>query len=83
MATDAAYHRLALRLFADFSGTIAVPALLGALFGDWLDERFGTSPRYLAICLAIALVITAVIIVRKAKYYSNEYAKLNATESKK
>jgi F0F1-type ATP synthase assembly protein I len=73
MSTDARYYRLAMRIFADFSGTIAIPAVLSALAGKWLDERYATEPRYLILLLALALVLTAVIVVRKAKKYRAEY----------
>jgi len=77
MNTDQAYYRLALRIFADFSGTIAVPAVLGALLGKWLDDKYHTAPKYLMVFLLIALVFTAVIIVKKARFYQKEYELLN------
>ena len=70
---DSAYHRLAMRIFADFGASIAVPAVLGALLGKWLDTRYGTNPRYLILCLVVALILTAVVLVRKAKRYGKEF----------
>ena len=81
MTTQAAYYRLAGKIFADFSGTIAVPAVLGALLGKWLDERYGTEPRYLILLLAIALILTSVSVMRKATFYKNEYERLNQKSS--
>jgi F0F1-type ATP synthase assembly protein I len=81
MSTDAKYKRLAMRIFADFSGTIAVPAVLAALAGNWLDERYGTQPRYVALLLSAALLSTAIIVVRKAKKYSIEYQQLINSET--
>ena len=77
MNKDAAYQRLAMRIFADFSGTIAVPAVLGALLGKWLDNKLGTEPWLLITVLTSALVATAVIVVRKAKHYSEIYNSLD------
>lgn len=77
MSKDAAYQRLAFKIFADFTGSIAVPAVLGALLGKWLDERYNTAPRYLIILLALALLSTAFLIVKKAKQYQQEYDALN------
>ena len=77
MATDAQYQRLALRIFADFSGTIAIPAVLGALLGKWLDSRFGTEPWLLIVTLAVALGVTASVVVRKARFYGRKYEELN------
>ncbi|MBI4438023.1 AtpZ/AtpI family protein [Candidatus Uhrbacteria bacterium] len=76
MSSDARYYRLAMKIFADFSGTIAIPAVLFALLGDWLDDRYATEPRYLILLLTLALVLTAVIIVRKAKKYRKAYEEL-------
>ncbi|MBI4256607.1 AtpZ/AtpI family protein [Candidatus Uhrbacteria bacterium] len=74
--SDAKYYRLAGRIFADFSGTIAVPAVLAALAGKWLDERYGTEPQLLILLLVVALVLTAYCVVRKAKMYKNAYESL-------
>ena len=82
MSTDAQYRRLAMKIFADFSGVIAVPAVLGALVGKWLDGKYGTEPRYLLILLAFALISTAVIIVKKAKKYRIQYDRLNQSDTK-
>ncbi|TAL51284.1 AtpZ/AtpI family protein [Patescibacteria group bacterium] len=74
--SDAKYYRLAGRIFADFSGTIAVPAVLAALLGKWLDGRYGTQPRYLILLLVIAFVLSAYSVVRKAKMYKDAYERL-------
>lgn len=50
-----------------------MPAVLGALLGKWLDEKYNTEPRYLIIFLVLAFLSSAVVIVRKAKKYSSEY----------
>lgn len=77
MSNDAAYQRLAMRIFADFSGTIAVPAVLAAFLGKWLDGKYHTAPTFLILCLVMALAATVLVIVRKAKRYSVEYERLN------
>lgn len=77
MSSDAAYQRLAMRIFADFSGTIAIPAVSAALLGKWLDARYGTEPNLLIACVVVALVLTAVMVVRKAKFYGRAYAALD------
>lgn len=76
MATDAAYYRLAMRIFADFSASIAVPAVLGALLGKWLDSQYATYPRYLIICLLVAFLLTSLNILKKASFYSESYKQL-------
>ena len=74
--SDAKYYRLAGRIFADFSGTIAVPAVLAALLGKWLDARYATQPRYLIILFILAFVLSAYAVVKKAKMYKNAYESL-------
>lgn len=78
--SDAKYYRLAWRIFADFSGTIAVPAVLAALLGKWLDGRYGTEPRYLILLLILALTLTAYAVVKKAKVYRKAYESLMQQE---
>ena len=80
--SDSKYYRLAARIFVDFSGTIAVPAVLAALLGKWLDTRYGTQPRYLAALLLLALALTAYAVVKKAKRYRDEYDRLNSADLK-
>ena len=69
MQSDAKYYRLAMRIFADFSGTIAIPAVAAALSGKWLDERYGTEPRYLILLLVVAFTLTGALVYKKAKTY--------------
>jgi F0F1-type ATP synthase assembly protein I len=76
-SNDRAYQRLAFRIFADFSGTIAVPAVLAALLGKKLDARYGTEPRYLVVCFLAALALTSVAVVKKARFYGKKYQSLN------
>lgn len=77
MNLDQAYRRLGMKIFVDFGGTLAVPAVLAALAGDWLDERYHTAPRYLVILLVLAFVLSAVSLVKKAKAYGKRYNALN------
>jgi len=76
MGKDAQYQRLAMKIFADFSGSIAIPAVLAAFLGKWLDARYGTSPKLMILCLLAAFVLTGIIIVRKARKYSELYASI-------
>lgn len=76
MSADVKYYRLAGKIFADFSGTIAIPAVLSALLGKWLDSRYGTEPRYLIIFLTLAFALTAYAVTKKAKMYKKTYESL-------
>jgi F0F1-type ATP synthase assembly protein I len=79
MGKDAQYQRLAMKIFADFSGSIAIPAVGAAFLGKWLDARYGTSPKLIILCLLVAFVLTATIIVRKARKYSAAYNSIDKT----
>lgn len=72
---DRYYYSLGLRIAGDFGATIAIPAVLAAFLGKYLDERWGTKPWMMLILLAIAFAITAVIIRRKAAHYAQLYDK--------
>lgn len=70
---DSFYYWLALRIASDFVITIAAPAIIATLIGTKLDEKWGSEPYAIIILLIIAFGLTAMIIVRKAKYYGKLY----------
>lgn len=73
---DRGFYLFGLRIVGDFSATIAVPAVLGALAGTRLDARWGSKPYALAGCLLLAFGISALVIRRKAAAYGKEYQDL-------
>lgn len=77
MNTDAAYYRLALKIFADFSGSIAIPAVLAALLGKWLDTKWHSTPKFMILFLLLAFLSTAWMMVKKATLYQKQYDALN------
>ena len=77
MQNDSAYYRLAFKIFADLTGAIAAPAVLGALLGKWLDARYNTSPRYILLLLFLAFLCTAMMIVRKSTNYKEQYESIS------
>jgi F0F1-type ATP synthase assembly protein I len=73
--SDRYYYALAIRIAADFGVSIAVPALIAAYAGVKLDEKLGTKPWILFGLLALALLLTVVMIIKKADYYAKLYEK--------
>lgn len=71
------YKMLGLRIVGDFSASIAVPVVLAAILGQYLDEKYDKYPLFIFICLIISFVTTAKIIVNKTKRYGKEYKDLN------
>ena len=83
MENDKAYYRLAFKIFSDFSAAIAIPALSAVFAGKWLDTKFQTAPRYLAILLLMAFIFTSLMIVKKAHTYKQQYLAIIAIDEKK
>jgi len=75
--SDREYYLFALRIAGDFGATIAVPAVLGVLIGNWLDNKYDKYPLFLIICLLLAFAATVRIIQKKAKRYGDQYNKMN------
>ncbi len=70
---DSFYYQLAFKASADFGVSIAVPAIVAALLGKSLDEKWETEPMMLALLLIVAFVITIIFVIRKAYYYADLY----------
>ncbi len=50
--------------------------MAAALIGNRLDARWGSKPYALVMCVVAALLLTAVIIRRKAVTYGKRYQEL-------
>ncbi|MCH8049728.1 AtpZ/AtpI family protein [Patescibacteria group bacterium] len=71
--SDRYYYILAFRIAGDLAITIVIPALIAAYVGVKIDERLDSSPWALVIALVIAFLLTAYIVVKKARYYQKLY----------
>lgn len=74
--SDNAFYLLGLRVLADFGATIAIPAAAGAWLGAKVDAAWGTKPYATLAFLALAFVLTAALIRRKAAAYGKAYQEL-------
>lgn len=79
---DRQFALLGVRALGDFGATIAVPVVLLALGGKWLDGRYGTAPTFLLIGVALAILISAVVVVRKANAYGKQFEAIIEEERK-
>jgi F0F1-type ATP synthase assembly protein I len=73
---DAKYYRLAFRILVDFGATLAIPALVSAFLGIWLDRHLGTKPWILIVCLFIGFTLTWMMILRKARLYAKDFERI-------
>jgi len=76
---DSAYYRFAMRAMGDFGVSIAVPAVLAAFVGIWLDRQFGTTPWLMFVGLIAAFSSTYLVIKKKATDYAKQFEELNKT----
>jgi F0F1-type ATP synthase assembly protein I len=74
--SDNAYYLLGLRALADFGATIAVPAVIASMLGAKLDAAWGSKPYATLSFLALAFVLTAALIRKKAVAYGKSYQEL-------
>ncbi|MDO8499537.1 MAG: AtpZ/AtpI family protein [bacterium] len=74
--SDRVYYMFALRIVGDFGATIAIPVVVLAMLGQYLDNKYSTQPIFLVAGFVIAFVFSAVSIYRKAKKYGADYQKL-------
>ncbi|MBU1348492.1 AtpZ/AtpI family protein [Patescibacteria group bacterium] len=58
---------MALGIVWDIGIAVAVPTVVSALGGRWLDTRFGTSPLFLILGLFVALVVSGILVVRMGR----------------
>ena len=77
-AAERKYLSLGLRIVGEFGAIIAVPVVLFALAGKWLDGRYGTKPLFLIAGFILAAAVSSFSIARKAKKFAKEYEDIEA-----
>lgn len=75
--TDREYYLFALKIIGDFGASLAVPVVILALVGQYLDEKYHRSPLFTILGFILAAAASAKIIYKKAKRYGAEYQKMN------
>jgi len=71
---DKAWWQPALIMFARMSGWIAVPVIIGAFLGKWLDEKYNSEPWFFLITVGVSFIIS---MFGLAKVTIEEYKKIN------
>jgi F0F1-type ATP synthase assembly protein I len=75
--SDHGYYILGMKIMIDMGFSIALPAVAASFLGQHLDEKYDKSPLFIILCLIVAFLASAVIIVKKAKAYGKEYEDLD------
>ncbi|MDD2757855.1 MAG: AtpZ/AtpI family protein [Patescibacteria group bacterium] len=76
-SNDHGYYVLGVRIMLDMGFSIAIPAVAAAFAGQYLDEKYDKAPLFLILFLVNAFLISAQIIITKAKRYGQEYENLD------
>lgn len=63
----------ALSLAWELGYLIAIPLIIFALLGRWLDKIYNTSPLFLLIGLFFSLIITSVFVYQKTIKMTAEF----------
>lgn len=58
---------MALGIVWDIGLAVAIPTVVSALGGRWLDTRLGTSPLFILLGLFLALAVSGVLVVRMGR----------------
>lgn len=80
--SDREYYLFALRIIGDFGVNIAVPVVVLALLGEYLDDKYGWTPIATISGFILAALISGIIIYRKAKKYGREYQDMAQSKKK-
>jgi F0F1-type ATP synthase assembly protein I len=78
---DRAYYLFAGKIVGDFTGTIAIPAVVFALIGEYLDTKYHKEPLFLMLGLLLAFSVSMKSVYKKTKKYSEEYQEIVKTDS--
>ena len=70
------YYLFAFKIMGNFGAAIAVPIVLFALVGQYLDGRYGKSPLFMILGFALAAIVSGKMIYKKDKQYGGEYKNL-------
>ena len=64
---EKAWYADALLLFSRLTIWIAVPVVVAVHLGKYLDERFGTKPWIVTVCLIISFNLSIIVLLRETK----------------
>ena len=78
---DRTYYLFALKIVGDFGATLALPVVVFVLAGRFLDNHFGIGPWCTVLAFILAGTTSAILVLKKARIYGDEYQRLNTPKS--
>jgi len=74
---DRSYYVLGVKIMVGMGFTLAIPAVAAAFLGQYLDDKYDKYPLFLILCLVNAFLLSAKMIMDKAKKYGKEFEDLD------
>ena len=68
--------------FGKLSGYVAGPVIAATVVGKWLDGKFGTEPFVFLLCVGTSLILSMIILVKKAGEEIDKNAKFKNQNEK-
>lgn len=75
--TDREYYFFALRIIGNFGASIAAPVVIFVLIGQYLDNKYHSTPWFTIGAFVLSALTSAKIVYKKAKQYGEEYQRMN------
>jgi len=72
---------LAFRIIGDFGAIIAVPVILFVLVAQWVEGKYGGEPWLTILAFVLAGLLTAKMIIKKAKEYGKKYEEIGKSSN--
>lgn len=76
-SSDRSYIAFGIRTIGELGGIIAVPVVVFALAGKWLDTRYHTAPFLLIAGFILAALVSGFAVYRRANELGKEYQDLD------
>ncbi len=74
--SDHKYYILGLKMMLDIGAVLAIPAIIAAILGTYIDNLINKGPVFITILLACAFVSSLIVVYKKAVKYRKEYLDL-------
>lgn len=74
---DRKYAILGLRIAGDFGISLAAPVIFSVIIAQWISKKYGFGIWITILAFVFAGILSAKIILKKAKKYGKEYQEID------